>query len=191
MKIIQILLVTFVLSANAQNLALVESERFIIDLKYASDQNFLKKNVYQAFGISQCFIRPEIKEKLEKLIPILKKEKLKLVLWDCYRPVEVQEAMWKLVPDPRYVADPKVGSNHNRGAAIDVALADESGLVLEFPTGFDDFSPRAWRTYSCKTNEKKACENRDRLQEWMVSLGLEAFPTEWWHFQLKTTEPTK
>ncbi len=96
--------------------------------------------------------------------------------------------MWKLVPDARYVADPKVGSNHNRGAAIDVALADETGGLRSFPTPFDDFTYRASPKYQCSEEEKAKCQNRDELIELMKRVGLEVFPTEWWHFQLPKAE---
>ncbi|MFM8270360.1 MAG: M15 family metallopeptidase [Pseudomonadota bacterium] len=186
--------------AHSSVLQEVKGARFQLDLKYHSENNFLKKNVYSAFGLKQCWVLPELEEKLQKLVPLLSQERLKLILWDCYRPLAVQEAMWKLVPDPRYVADPKKGSNHNRGAAVDVALVNENGTLLEFPTAFDDFTPKASPKYVCEENEKEKCKNRDKLIQLMSSVGLEVFPTEWWHFQLpqasalpviKTLESTK
>jgi D-alanyl-D-alanine dipeptidase len=92
--------------------------------------------------------------------------------------------MWKLVPDSRYVANPATGSNHNRGAAIDVTLADESGNRLEMPTGFDAFGPAAHQEFECPPSRIKACENRDLLYDLLHSAGLSPIPTEWWHFQL-------
>ncbi len=166
----------------------VKGSQFIFDLKYNSTDNFLKKNVYQPFNLTQCWVLDVLEKKLQLLIPSLQKEKLKLVFWDCYRPLEVQKAMWKLVSDTRYVADPKVGSNHNRGAAIDVALADEKGTLLSFPTPFDDFSPKASPQYPCSKEERAQCKNRDLLIELMKGVGLEVFPTEWWHFQLPKAE---
>lgn len=170
------------------SLVKVQGEPFLVQLQYLRADNFLKKNVYEPFGLNACYVRPELHKKLRALIPVLKHQKKKLIFWDCYRPLKVQEAMWKLVPDPRYVADPKVGSNHNRGAAIDVALADEKGHLLEFPTGFDDFTPKASPSYSCGQGEKEKCDNRDQLIQMMAKVGLEVFPTEWWHFQLSGAE---
>jgi len=169
-------------------LKVMAGERFVLDLKYHSTQNFLKKNVYAAFHLNQCWVLSDLEKKLQLLTPQLKAEKLKLVFWDCYRPLEVQKAMWKLVPDPRYVADPLKGSHHNRGAAIDVALQDEQGRLLAFPTPFDDFSPQASSRFPCSSNEREKCENRDKLIALMASVGLEVFPTEWWHFQLPHPE---
>ena len=175
-------------SALGKTLTSVEGDRFILDLKYNSRDNFLKRNVYRDFKLEKCWAVDELANRLKKLIPILSQKKLKLVLWDCYRPLEVQKAMWKLVPDARYVADPKVGSNHNRGAAIDVALADETRGLRSFPTPFDDFTYRASPKYQCSEEEKAKCQNRDELIELMKLVGLEVFPTEWWHFQLPKAE---
>jgi D-alanyl-D-alanine dipeptidase len=167
-----------------KSLVILKDPSFQLDLKYASTDNFLKKNIYQEFHLGECWVLPELQSKIKNIIPRLKELKLKLILWDCYRPLKVQEVMWKLVPDPRYVADPKVGSNHNRGAAIDVALSDESGKLLAFPTQFDDFSPKASPKYQCPSQDESSCRNRDKLIELMTTVGLEVFPTEWWHFQL-------
>lgn len=175
-------------SAFGKTLTSIEGERFILDLKYNSRDNFLKRNLYRDFKLEKCWAVDELANRLKKLIPILSQKKLKLVLWDCYRPLEVQKALWKLVPDARYVADPKVGSNHNRGAAIDVALADETGGLRSFPTPFDDFTYRASPKYQCSEEEKAKCQNRDELIELMKRVGLEVFPTEWWHFQLPKAE---
>lgn len=160
----------------------LKGERFIADLKYNTPNNFLKKNVYQEFGLDRCYVHPDMHVKLMKLEKILRDKKLKLVLFDCFRPLQVQEQMWKLIPDEKYVADPKKGSNHNRGVAIDCALADESGKLLKFPTEFDDFTEKASHAYKC--SDAKACENRELLAAFMEKAGIERFESEWWHYQL-------
>lgn len=159
-------------------------DRFIADLKYNSADNFLKKNVYKEYGLDKCYVHPDLHSKLKELEKVLIEKKLKLVLFDCYRPLQVQEEMWKLIPNERYVADPKKGSNHNRGVAMDCALADESGKVLKFPTEFDDFTEKAAHTYQCSAEESQLCKNREVLHSMMMQIGLEAYPTEWWHYQL-------
>lgn len=166
--------------------ALVEirDPAFILDLRYNTADNFLKKNVYADYGLDRCYVHRDLAERLNRLIPLLQKEGFKLVFWDCYRPLDVQKAMWKLVPDARYVADPKNGSNHNRGIAVDITLAGKDGKNLEMPTLFDDFSAKASPGYRCTPEEKQACQNRDRLAGLMAQVGLKPLPTEWWHFQL-------
>ena len=91
------------------------------------------------------------------------------------------------MPDERYVARPLrrdgrpvAGSQHNRGAAVDVTLVDASGRPLPMPTGFDDFSARAHR--GAPGIPPAAQANAARLEAAMTAEGFEPFPTEWWHF---------
>ena len=119
-------------------------DRFILDLKYASQDNFLQQDVYSPFGLDACYVHPELHAKLLKLHDRLAAEGLRLVIYDCFRPLEVQRAMWKILPDARYVANPAKWSLHNRGIALDCALADENRCSLEFPTDFDSIEQTAW-----------------------------------------------
>ncbi|OQA14816.1 MAG: D-alanyl-D-alanine dipeptidase [bacterium ADurb.Bin363] len=122
-------------------------------------------------------------KKLLKVQKKLKKIGLGLKIWDAYRPLSVQYKFWELVPDLRYVADPKVGSNHNRGAAVDVTLVDSKGKELPMPTEFDDFTEKAGRNYN--KLPKEVIKNRKLLEDYMVSEGFLPLPTEWWHFDYK------
>jgi D-alanyl-D-alanine dipeptidase len=46
--------------------------------------------------------------------------------------------MWEMIKDERYVADPKKGSGHNRGIAVDLTFIDRTtGTELDMGTGFD------------------------------------------------------
>jgi len=171
-----------------EELIKVSGPNSILDLRYNTEQNFLKKNVYKDFCLETCYVHPDLYPALQKVEKILTQKKLKLVFWDCWRPLKVQEAMWKLVPNPRYVADPKQGSNHNRGVAIDVTLAKQDGTYLDMPTSFDDFTPKASTIYQCSNDEKQKCKNRDLLIRLMKQVGLEVLPTEWWHFQIPGAE---
>jgi D-alanyl-D-alanine dipeptidase len=175
-------------AAHAEPSVLVDMQGpfFVLDLRYNTADNFLKKNVYADFKLSRCYVHRDLAERLDKLAPLLRKNDLKLVFWDCYRPLAVQKAMWKIVPDARYVADPQKGSNHNRGIAVDVTLADKDGARIDMPTGFDDFSVKAAPSYRCASEEKQKCRNRDRLTDLMGLVGLKPLSTEWWHYQLPT-----
>lgn len=181
----------FAAAGNAhipKNFQQISGDRFIIDLRYNTDDNFLHKNVYAKYGIDHCWLHPEAASRLMALEPELAKEHLKLVLWDCYRPNVVQKEMWKIVPDDNFVANPKKGSMHNRGLAVDVTLADEEGRPLSMPTGFDDFSEKAAPDYKCVPAKKKSCRNRDRLVYLMESVGLQVIKTEWWHYSPRGLE---
>jgi D-alanyl-D-alanine dipeptidase len=101
------------------------------------------------------------------------------VLWDCYRPTSIQKELWRRVPDPRYVADPRVGSKHSRGAAVDVALVDLAGKPVVLPTKYDDFSEAAHRDHALTGD---AGAEARRLEAAMTDAGWRPMPTEWWHF---------
>ncbi|MBI4236824.1 MAG: M15 family metallopeptidase [Deltaproteobacteria bacterium] len=176
-----------VAAAPSGGLVQLHGDRFIVDLRYNTEDNFLKKNVYREFGLDRCYVHADLAMRLQRLVPLLTTQKLRLVLWDCYRPLAVQRAMWKLVPDRRYVADPKVGSHHNRGIAVDVTLADETGQRLAMPTGFDDFTAKASPHYRCPAQEQQTCAHRARLIGLMKEIGLKPLNSEWWHYQLRPT----
>jgi D-alanyl-D-alanine dipeptidase len=78
------------------------------------------------------------------------------------------------------VADPKKGSRHNRGAAVDATLVDAKGRELEMPTGFDDFSPKAHRGFAGAS--PSAAADRRALEAAMRRRGFTGLATEWWHF---------
>jgi D-alanyl-D-alanine dipeptidase len=155
-----------------------------LDLRYATAENFTGVAIYP---VARCLLRPEVAQRLVHVQRRLREEGLGLLVWDCYRPLAVQERFWELVPDERYVARPLrrdgrpvAGSKHNRGAAVDVTLVDESGRPLSMPTGFDDFSARAHR--GAPGTPPAARANAARLEAAMTAEGFEPLPTEWWHF---------
>jgi D-alanyl-D-alanine dipeptidase len=89
--------------------------------------------------------------------------------------------MWAIFPNPDYVADPKKGSRHNRGAAVDLTLIHLSDQTeLPMPTPYDEFSPRAHRDYT--DLDPDAIHNRELLENVMARHGFAGLPTEWWHF---------
>ena len=155
--------------------------RIVIDMRYASADNFLGEQVYP---VARCLMLCAVSNGLKRAQDYLQKRGLRLVCLDCYRPLSVQRRMWERVPNARYVADPKTGSDHNRGAAVDVTLADVSGRALEMPTAFDEFSPAAAASYKGDKVESWQQENRDLLQRAMARAGLKGIESEWWHFQL-------
>ncbi len=142
------------------------------------------RNLYGEFGVTRCYLHKELSARLEKAAAMLAKKGYKVVLWDCYRPLAVQYAMWKVMPDPNYVADPAKGSNHNRGIAVDCSIVDGKGRTVPMPSEFDEFSEKASIRYQCKASEQCKCENREILGTTMEAAGISRFPSEWWHFQL-------
>ncbi|MFN0117452.1 MAG: D-alanyl-D-alanine dipeptidase [Elusimicrobiota bacterium] len=153
------------------------SPNIIIDMRYASTNNFTGKVLYDA---NECYLCEPAAHRLIRVQKKLEKKGLGLKIWDCYRPLSVQKKLWDIVPDPRYVADPKTGSRHNRGASIDLTLVDKTGKELEMPTAFDEFSEKAHRTYM--NLPVLALKNRELLQTAMEAEGFTGLVTEWWHF---------
>jgi D-alanyl-D-alanine dipeptidase len=148
----------------------------VLDLRYATANNFTGAVLYPK---AVCKLRRAVAARLAKAADALRAQGRRLLLWDCYRPSSIQERFWKLVPDPRYVANPKTGSRHSRGAAVDLALADADGRPLAMPTKFDVFAEAAHRPRALAG--PRGAEAR-RLEEAMLGAGFTGMPTEWWHF---------
>lgn len=162
----------------------VSSPHFLNVLAYASADNFTQINLYEPFGLKECYLHEDLRENLQKLSQILQEKALKIVFYDCFRPNSAQKIAWQKIKDERFVANPyKNGSNHSRGIAIDAGLANEKGEILPMPTKFDDFSARARSDFICKKEEKKQCENRDLLRKLMKEAGFKGIKSEWWHFE--------
>jgi zinc D-Ala-D-Ala dipeptidase len=151
--------------------------RIIIDMKYATEDNFAKKRLYDS---NTCFLRKSTAAKLDAVQKELEGLNLGLKVWDCYRPLAVQQTLWTILPDERYVANPRTGSRHNRASSVDVTLVDSKGKELRMPTGFDDFSPRAHHYYQDLPDQ--AIRNRELLKGLMEKAGFIPLPEEWWHY---------
>jgi D-alanyl-D-alanine dipeptidase len=150
---------------------------FVLDVRYATPRNFTGRTLYP---VARCLLRADAAERLVRVHERLRRDGLRLRLFDCYRPLSIQRMLWELVPDERYVANPAQGSRHNRGAAVDLTLADASGRALPMPTEYDTFTERAHRDWA--GGDPSRIANRERLERAMTAEGFEPLPTEWWHF---------
>ncbi len=148
----------------------------VIDLRYATTNNFTGVVLYPK---ATCKLRRAVVERLVTAADLLRAKDRRLLLWDCYRPLAIQKALWKQVPDPRYVANPKTGSRHNRGAAVDLGLVDQDGKPVKLPTAFDDFSKAAHRK---RALAGAAGAEARTLQAAMTEAGFVGLATEWWHY---------
>ncbi|HMK77218.1 MAG TPA: M15 family metallopeptidase [Thermodesulfobacteriota bacterium] len=151
--------------------------RIIVDMRYATEDNFTKKRLYDS---NTCFLRKSTAVKLDAVQKELEGMNLGLKVWDCYRPLAVQWILWTILPDERYVANPKKGSRHNRASAVDATLVDSQGKELQMPTGFDDFSPRAGHHYQDLPDQ--TIRNRELLKGLMEKAGFIPLSEEWWHY---------
>ena len=155
------------------------SENFIYDLKYATNDNFLKEAVYDC---AECYLRLKTVKALILASEAFEKDGYKIKLFDCYRSLDVQKKMWNIVNNPSYVANPKTGSVHNRGKAVDLTLVDEDGNELDMGTAFDYFGAKAAHNY--KRLSKKVLKNRLYLKTVMIKSGFSPLASEWWHYNL-------
>lgn len=153
------------------------------DIRYATKNNFMKQAVYPE---PRCILRRSVLEALSRVQTNLKMDGLGLKVFDCYRPLSIQRKLWEVVADERYVSDPKKGSKHNRGAAVDVTLVDKNGNELEMPTPYNDFTKKAHRSY--QGGSQKSRFHRKRLETAMQREGFMGVETEWWHFDHKDWE---
>jgi D-alanyl-D-alanine dipeptidase len=155
----------------------------LLDIRYATTNNFTGKIVYPE---ARAFLVKEAAYSLDSVQKELETMELGLKIYDAYRPLSVQKIFWEIMPDERYVADPKKGSRHNRGMAVDLTLVDKDGKELSMPTEYDDFTEKAHRDYMILTDEQ--IKNRKILEDVMVKYGFIPFATEWWHFDYRGWE---
>ncbi len=169
---------------NADNAMLDVKEHvpgIIIDLKYCGTDNFMKQKLYPP-AQTTYMRRPAVKALAAVQKKLLEKG-LGLKIWDAYRPYAVTVKMWEPVKDDRYAADPKFGSGHNRGAAVDITLVNlTTKEELNMGTGFDNFSDTAHIDF--KNLPAAVLQNRLLLQSVMEENGFKVLDTEWWHFYL-------
>jgi len=154
-----------------------------LDIRYATPDNFLGRAMY---GAPRCYLVTDAAQRLAAADAAIHAEGLRLIVWDCYRPRSVQYAMWEILPDPTYVADPARGSRHNRGAAVDVGVVGLNGEPVPLPTDHDDFTPAAHR--DAEDLPAAAIANRERLERVMVEAGWIPLASEWWHFDAPNWE---
>lgn len=155
-----------------------------LDVRYAGADNLTGRQIYAR---PLVMLRPAAMAALERASALAAAIGLGLVIYDAFRPVEAQWALWRALPDPDYVADPRVGSNHSRGVAVDLGLADRAdGRALDMGTGFDEMVERS---HHGRTDiGAEAARNRTLLLGIMVGAGWRPIETEWWHYQLPDAE---
>lgn len=162
------------------------SNDFVYDMRYATNNNFLKTKVYEC---DECFLRLKTVKALIRANAIFLKKGLRIKLYDCYRPLEVQKKMWAIVSNPNYVANPSIGSIHNRGGAVDISLVNSKGDEINMGTGFDYFGKEAAHNYINLTQE--ALANRLLLKSTMLESNFNSMNSEWWHYNLAGAEKDK
>lgn len=152
----------------------------IVDLRYATPNNFMKKRIYQS---GKAWLRPEALKRLARAQRLLEKRGYQIVLLDAYRPKWAQYELWKAFPNANFVAPPTKFSRHSRGISVDITLADDSGKLLKMPSDFDEFTKRADHDFSDVS--ETAAKHGNILRKVMFKVGFSGVPDEWWHYDLR------
>lgn len=154
----------------------------VVELRYATTDNFTGEQIYT---FNDLYLRYGTVKKLMGVQEDLRAQGLLLKVWDGFRPVSAQKALWEAKPDPEFVANPTTGySSHTRGNTVDVTVVDANGVEIEMPTDFDSFSVMADRDYSDCT--ERAAVNALLLQNIMEKHGFVGYSSEWWHYSDET-----
>lgn len=156
-----------------------------LDIRYATTNNFLHRPVYQQ---ARAFLQRPAAEALVRVHQSLKAKGYGLLVFDGYRPWSVTKTFWDSASAEErrieFVANPRKGSRHNRGCAVDLTLFDlKTGAEVGMPSAYDEFSDRAFPAYAGGTPEARAL--RDLLRSAMEAEGFTVYPAEWWHFDFK------
>jgi D-alanyl-D-alanine dipeptidase len=154
-----------------------------LDIRYATANNFVGRPVYTE---ARAFLQRPAAEALVRAHRGLKEKGYGLLVFDGYRPWSVTKLFWDVTPPSKrdFVANPKQGSKHNRGCAVDLSLYDlRTGAEVQMPGAYDEMSPRSHPGYAGGTPEQR--ERRDLLRSAMEAEGFTVEPNEWWHFNCR------
>ena len=156
-------------------------------LAYATPDNITGKPIYRRDA--RPYLHAKAAECLRIAIDLARPLGYRLKVFDAYRPVEGQWALWHASPDPEFIADPRNGGPHNRGVALDLTLIDHAGRrELDMGTGFDALTPLS---HHARTDVPlEAQRNRFILLGLMTAAGFEYYTNEWWHYQLPHARST-
>ena len=152
----------------------------ILELAYATADNFTGAPVYRR---TICYLHEDAAVCLQRAVDLARPLGLTIKIFDAFRPAEAQWRLWNHTPDPDFLADPRRGSPHSRGAAVDLTLVDSlSGVPLDMGTPFDTFSLLSHHANRDVSPEVQ--KNRFLLLGLMSAAGWDFYSREWWHYQL-------
>ncbi len=151
----------------------------VVDLAYATPYNFTGRAVY---GRPGCYLHADAAEYLTRAIMLARQLGLRFKIFDAFRPSEAQWVLWNHTPDPGFLADPRRGSPHSMGVAVDLTLINASDRELDMGTSFDAFTLLSHHGALGVTAE--AQRNRAVLLGIMTAAGWDFYRNEWWHYQL-------
>ena len=151
----------------------------VVDLAYGREDNFTGRRIYAR---PRCFLHEDAAACLERAIAYAGEQGLRLRITDAFRPSEAQWALWRHTPDPAYVADPRRGSPHSRGVAVDATLVGSDDCDLDMGGPIDDLTENGHHDAPGIGAEQRA--RRLLLLGIMTAAGFDWYVREWWHYQL-------
>ncbi|NOQ73555.1 MAG: peptidase M15 [Crocinitomix sp.] len=173
----------------------------LTDVRYSDTNNFMATDVYG--HLNRIYLQPSVAADLKKCQDKLKEidSTLTLLVYDGVRPRSVQQYMWDILDMPigekvKFVSNPKNGSLHNYGAAVDLTIADSNGFALDMGAGYDDIRKIAYPRHEAAYLDsgmltQQNIDNRDLLRDVMRSGGFWGIQTEWWHFNRYSRDKAK
>ncbi|GAB3729344.1 M15 family metallopeptidase [Spirosoma lituiforme] len=174
----------------------------LVELKYSTTDNFVGKDVYG--DLTRAYMQPMAAKKLAEASKYLQAHHptLRLLVYDAARPRTAQWKLWNALPDlpenerQKYVADPRKGSIHNYGCAVDLTVANQDGKPLDMGTKYDFFGELAYpsrETELLKSGKltQQQIDNRQILRTAMRQGGFSPIEFEWWHFNALSREKAK
>lgn len=174
----------------------------LVDLKYASDDNFMHQQLY--FTINKVYLQQDVAQRLAACQKYLQSihPGYSLLVYDGVRPVEVQQRMWDALDTipvaqrGKFVSNPKNHSVHNYGAAVDLTIVDEHKHPLDMGAGYDDIRTIAYPSMEDQflaSGELQSyqVENRKLLRKVMQHQHFINIPSEWWHFNAYSRNEVK
>ncbi|MEA5552767.1 M15 family metallopeptidase [Anabaena cylindrica UHCC 0172] len=94
---------------------------------------------------------------------------------------EVWEAVYEIWAVPSL--DINTPPPHSTGAAVDVTLVDDDGVVVDMGSPIDEMSMRSHPNYYASSNQQYHA-HRQLLHDVMLKAGFQRNPREWWHFSV-------
>ncbi len=155
-----------------------------IDLRYATPDNFTGEKIYDH---ATAFLHQDALAALVLAGELAQAQGMRLRVLDAYRPSAAQWRLWAVLPDPMFVADPRQGSMHTRGVAVDLTLCAASGVPLDMGTAFDEMTVQS--SHGRTDISIEAQRHRGLLLGIMSKAGWNHHPHEWWHYNLP--DPTR
>jgi D-alanyl-D-alanine dipeptidase len=150
-----------------------------LDVVYATPRNFTGAPIYAR---GAAYLHIEAAAALKRAVALAQPLGLRLKIFDAFRPTEAQWKMWRHTPDPEFLADPRRGSPHSRGVAVDLTLVGPGGRDLDMGTAFDAFQKQSY--HAATDIPLEAQRNRFTLLGLMTAAGWDFYRNEWWHYQL-------